>query len=304
MIDRDFNFELLPSLDAQDGTPFGIGQDVSLDDGGFAPGSTDWADQDSIDPMSGVTMFGRDSLTGPTWNWQLHVNRSSTAEALETLRSFQSAWRAWHIRDVPGAVIPLRYQLDGEKRRIYGRPRRFEAPPTNTILGGHIPVSVDFKCVDGFVYDDTMQEVVLQEGLDLENPGVDSGGGFVFPVTFPAVTLAPTRQQTQRVVGGDAPAYPIVRFNGPVANPTLRARDWTLSLDYVIPDGQYVEIDTRPWVSTVLLNGVLSIAGKLGRRQRMHKVFFSPGLFQAKYTGVGNGTSTCSIRWAPTYHSL
>lgn len=303
MIIRDKNFELLPALDAADGAVFGIGQEVSLDDKGFTPGSTDWATQDSVDPMSGTTMFGRDVLTGPVWNWQLHINRTTEQEALATLRSFRKAWHAWQIRDVPGAVIPLRYQLDGQQRRIYGRPRRFEAPPDNKILGGYVPVSVDFKCVDGFVYDDVMQEVVLHQGVDLENPGVDSGGGFVFPLVFPVVTLAPTRQQSHLVVGGDAPSYPIVRFNGPVTNPTLFGNGWTLSLDYTIPAGQYVEIDTRPWRCTVLLNGVLSVAGRVGRRQRMHKVFFEPGRFQAKYVGVGSGVSTCSIRWAPTWHS-
>lgn len=303
MITQDHNFELLPEVDATDGELFGTGQHVSLDHDGFAPGSTDWAVQDSQNAQNGTTAFGRDRLLGPVWNWQLHINRSDETEALATLRSFRSAWHALHIRETPGKVIPLRFQLDGEQRRIYGRPRRFEAPPDNKILSGYVPVSVDFKCVDGFVYDDVMQEVILQLGMDLEDEGVDSGGGFIFPVIFPVVTLPPTRKQQQVEIGGDAPAYPIVRFNGPVVNPALVTNDWKLSLDLTIDEGQWVEVDTRPWMNTVLLNGNTSVAGKLGRRQRMSKIVFSPGRFQAKFTGYSISTATCSVRWAPTWNS-
>lgn len=305
MITEDFNFELLPSALHGDGAAFGIGRDVSLDDDGFAPGSTDWADQDSVDPTTGVTQFGRDRLTGPVWNWQLHVNRTSTEEALETLGIFKTAWRALHIRETPGAVIPLRYRLEGRSRRIYGRPRRFEAPPDNKILNGYIPISCDFKCVDGFTYDDVESGVTLQLGHELDDPeGVDTGGGFVFPLTFPTVTLPPTRRQEQILVLGDAPAYPVVRFNGPVVNPRLVSSGWTLALDYTIPAGQYVEIDTRPWRQTVLLNGTTSVAGKLGRRQRLSKIQFQPGRFEAKYVGFSSGVSLCQVRWANTHNSL
>lgn len=303
MITADHNFEILPSIDAIDGVAFGIGQHVSLDDNGFAPGSTDWAVQDSENGMNGSTAFGRDRLLGPTWNWQLHVNRSSVEEALETLGAFSTAWKALHIRETPGAVLPIRYKVGGRTRRIYGRPRRFEAPPDNKILSGYVPVSVDFKCVDGFSYDDTMKEVVLQLGMTLEDEGVDSGGGFIFPIIFPVVTLPPTKKQTYVTVGGEASSHPIIRFNGPVVNPGLTTPNWTLSLDYTISAGQYVEIDTRPWRQTAMLNGQTSVAGFLGRRQRMSKVVFNPGRFQAKYTGYSEATSTCSVRWAPTWNS-
>lgn len=304
MIDRDFNFEILPSVDATDGVPFGIGQNVSLDDGGFAPGSTDWAVQDSESSQTGTTHFGRDRLLGPTWNWQLHVDRDDDSEALTSLAELKTAWRALHIRDTPGAVIPLRYRLDGRVRRIYGRPRRFEDTPTNTILGGHIPVSVDFKCVDGFTYDDEMQQVTLLVGSEYEDETEDTGGGFVFPIFFPHVTLPPTRTRQQLEIGGDAPAYPIVTFTGPLVNPRLITDDWTLALDLTIADGDYVKIDTRPWVMTALLNGSASVAGSLGRRTRMSKIVFNPGRFEARFDGFSSGTGTCSVQWASTWNSL
>ena len=306
MITKDFHFELLPSVSASDGAAFGIGLDVGLDDNGFAPGSTDWAIQDGVNAQNGATSFGRDRLLGPVWNWQLHINRSDTSEALATLRAFRAAWHALQIRDTPGEVIPLRFQLEGEQRRIYGRPRRFEAPPDNKILSGYIPVSVDFKCVDGYAYDDVMYSVTMMLGQDLEDEGIDTGGGFIFPVIFPAVTLPPTRQQTQIEIGGDAPAYPIIRFeatSGALVNPGFITDDWRLELNYTIPAGQYVEVDTRPWRMTAMLNSGASVAGYLGRRQRMSKMVLQPGRFEGRFIGFSTSTAQCSVRWASTWNS-
>lgn len=301
---EDYNFELLPSEDADSGFMFGIGTEVSLDDAGFAPGSTDWATQDSENSQNGTTAFGRDRLLGPSWSWQLHVNREDAAGARDTLGRFKAAWNALHIRETPGAVLPLRYKMEGgPARRIYGRPRRFEAPPDNKIMGGFIPVSVDFKCHDGFTYADEVTGVTLNLGTEATPGSIDTGGGFVFPVVFPVAILPPTTQQTQLFIGGDAPARPVVRFNGPVVDPSLTTNDWDLQLNYTIPEGQYVEIDLRTWRMTALLNGVTSVAGFLGRRQRLSKIVFNPGRFQARYNGFSSGTSTCEIRWADTFNS-
>jgi hypothetical protein len=306
VITADKHFELLPSMDATDGATFGIGLEVSLDDGGFAPGSTDWAVQDTESSQNGSTAFGRDRLLGPVWNWQLHVNRDNETQALQTLRSFAAAWKALHIRDTPGAVLPLRFQLNGERRRIYGRPRRFEAPPDNKIMSGYVPVSVDFKCVDGFVYADEMQSVSMMLGAEVDSEAVDSGGGFVFPVTFPVITLPPTQRQTQVEVLGDAPAYPIIRFtanSGSLANPGFVTDGWRIDLNLVIPEGSYVEVDTRPWRSTVLLNNAGSVAGLIGHRQRLSKMFLNPGRLEGRFVGSGSGTATCTVRWADTFNS-
>ena len=303
MITEDHQFELLPWIGATDGATFGIGLDMSLDSDGFAPGSTDWAVQDSENSQNGTTGFGRDRLLGPVWNWQLHVNRDDESQALATLRWFRASWHALQIRETPGAVLPLRFQLDGKQRRIYGRPRRFEAPPDNRILGGYVPVSVDFKCVDGFVYDDVEKSVVLRLGQGLEDEGADSGGGFVFPLVWPVTPMPPTRQQSIVLVEGDAPAYPIIRFDGPVVNPGLITDGWRIDVDYNLPAGQYIEIDTRPWVNTILLNGNASVAGKIGARQRMSRMRFNPGRFEARFVGASEGSALCTVRWASTWNS-
>ena len=89
----DFQFEILPDEESAEGFGFGIHLDVSIDDGGFDPGSAEWVVQDGQNPLTGTTLFGRDVLLGETWAWNAHVNRQDTAEALATLRALRQAWR-------------------------------------------------------------------------------------------------------------------------------------------------------------------------------------------------------------------
>lgn len=294
----EMQFELLPHEDADAGEAFGLGLDVSVDEDGFTPGSDDWQDQDAENPTRGGTTFGRDRLAGPTWAWDLFVNEHDVISARRTLSRFRTAWRAMHIRDEPNVVIPLRYRLGDEYRRIYGRPRGFEAPPNNMILSGFVPIQCDFKAVDGFVYDDTMSQLTL--GLQ-----GTSEGGFIFPVTFPVVTMPVGEQRAQAVVGGDAKTYPIVRFDGPVTNPRLVTSRWTLGLDVAIPVNEYVEVDLRPWRLTALRNGTTSVAGALSKRTRLSDLYLEPGRPEMTYRGsLLGGQSTCQVRWAAAHNSI
>lgn len=295
---EEMQFELLPSLSAEDGFVFGIGASVSVDDGGFLPGDDNWENQNEANPRRGGVSFGRDRLSGPTHGWDLHVNETSVKTAKQTLGAFKTAWRALHIRNTPGAVLPVRYRLGEEVRRFYGRPYRLSAPPDNLILSGYVPITCDFQAVDGFFYDDEEQSVTL--GL-----AQGSEGGFTFPITFPVTSLPTGLGGDQAVVGGDAPTYPIVRFNGPVENPSLESNDWTLALDRTLGLGEYVEIDLRPWAISVLLNGQASVAGDLRRRTYLADMAFDPGRHELIYRGSSlSSYSTCEVRWSNAHNSL
>lgn len=294
----EMQFEILPSLTAEDGVKFGIGADVSVDQDGFRPPDDDWEDQDESNPRSGAVAFGRDVLQGPTWGWNLHIDRDDLDGALETLGIFKSAWRAKHIRNNPGAVIPIRYRVGNRYRRIFGRPRKFAAPPDNLILAGYIPVTVDFKAVDGYTYDDI--ETALE--LSLQNHSL---GGFQFPLVFPYTTLPVGSQVGSTVVFGDAETYPVVRFNGPITNPSLEHDEWILSLDMEIADGDYVEVDLRPWRLTALLNGTASVAGAIGNDQYLSEMSLSPGPYTMTFRGASESSSaTCQVRWACAHNSI
>ena len=221
---------------------------------------------------------------------------------METLGIFTTAWRAIHVRKTPGTVLPLRYKLAGRVRRIYGRPGNIEPGINNLILSGYADVTCDFQAATAYTYDDAMDSITLTVGEADEGAG---GGGFTFPLTFPYGSQAPTEQASSMVVGGDAPTHPIIRINGPVENPKVETDHWSIGLNYTIPAGQYVEIDTRPWANTILLNGEGSIAGALGRRQRLTDVVLHPGTLEVRFIGLsGTGTATCTLTWASAHNSI
>lgn len=295
---NEMQFELLPTMDSEDGVVFGIGADVSVDDGGFDPGEDSWITQDASNPRRGGTNFGIDLLDGPTWAWSLHVDTIDVPTAVDALATFKSAWRAAQIRSTSGAVIPLRYALGGRVRRVYGRPRRFAAPPSNRILGGYVPITVDFKCADSYTYDDQGDGVLL---------GINSGstGGLIFPTTFPTNVTPVGIHTTYGTVGGDAPTYPVVRFNGPVLNPSLATDDWTLSLSTSLLAGQWIEVDLRPWAISALRNDGSSAADALGRRTYLSDMKLEPGQHQFVLRGIDETNSaTCAVTWANAWNSI
>lgn len=179
---KDHQFELLPTEDADSGVAFGIGRAVSCEAEGFDPGSADWLVQDQDDPFSGVTRVGRDVRKGPTWTWSLFVNQYSETDALEALSDLAEAWSPDDLDT--GDVMALRYMIGGRVRRVYGRPRRFASPPNNKILSGMIDVTADFKLIDPNYYGDSPEQISVGTTYTSE-------GGFVFPVTFPVLTLPP-----------------------------------------------------------------------------------------------------------------
>lgn len=295
---EEMQFELLPSLDAAEGFGFGIDLDVSVDDGGFDPGSGEWLTQDVDNTATGTTMFGRDVLTGPVWVFGLHVDREDVATALESYGRAANAWRGRGVVGTPGAIVPLRYRMGDRVRRVYGRPRRFAGPPTNRILGGYIPITADFKCIDAQTYADAASSAVL-------TLSAASQGGFAFPVTFPVLTLPSGGSNGSLFVGGDVPARPTIRIEGPINSPYVGTDDWTLSLDTNLGANDWVEIDARPWGMTVLKNGTQSIAGKLGRRQWLRDVALTPGEHPISFGGVSStGGATCTITWHDTYDGI
>lgn len=299
----DYQFELLPSDDAVNGVVFGIGSGgVDMEDGGFLPGDDDWTTDDAEDQFSGVTQFGRDRLKGPIHGFNLFTNVTDENGALDAIATLRSAWRALAIRQDPGAVLPIRYRLNGRQRRFYGRPRRFAAPPSNLIQGGYVPITTDFQAADGFYYDDTEQT----ESITMRASVGESDTGMIFPVTFPVTSIPIGSGEGAFVVGGDAPAYPIIRINGPITNPRVQTDAWELSLGISLSADQYVEVDTRPWKKTVRLNGGASAANALSAnpKQRLGDIRLQPGTTQVSLWGSSlSGSPTCTIRWRNTYNS-
>lgn len=297
----EHQFEILPSAEAQDGFVFGIGAEVSIDAEGFDPGEVSWTTQDSANTRRSVLGFGRDSRDSRTWLWSSHVDRTSIAEAVDTLERFSTAWAPQDVVESPGEHVAIRYRLAGRTRRIFGRPRRFAAPPSNLITSGYVPVTHDFSLIDAHTYDDA------ESNVSIPYISAASGGGFVLPATMP-ITSTPTDGVggDQLAVGGTARAYPVVRFYGPWWSPKLITDHWTLAWNGNIPANGYVEVDCRPWALTVLNQSGGSAVEHLDRRTVLEDCYFAAGSRpQVTLSGAAaSGEARAEIRWRNTFNSI
>lgn len=298
---ENYQFEILPNERVGSGFVFGLGADVSVNDGGWDPGEATWLSQDTQNSRRGVTGFGRDVLAGKTWVWEAHVDQEDIEGAIDTLDDFSAAWAPDDTVREPGALAVVRYRLANRIRRVYGRPRRYAAPPTNLIESGYVPVTVDFATVDAYTYDDaeSSAQISYASGASL--------GGFILPQTMPLSSL-PTDGNGggQLSVGGTARAYPIVRFNGPWTNPVFSTDNWTLSWTGVIPTGGWVEIDCRPWALTVLNQSGASVAGGLAKQTWLEDCWFAPKSqpqINLRGSAPGGGASAL-VRWRNTWTSI
>lgn len=289
---QDHQFEILDE-DAGSGYVFGLGCEVSMDEDGFSPASGDWIVQDGQNSRRGNTAFGRDVLGGGTWTFDTFVDQETKDDALDVLDRFSAAWRNEARSLIIGDVQVLRYRVGERVRRVYGRPRRFAAPPSNMILSGYVPVTHDFACTDSNTYDDVEQSISVSLTSTTD-------ATLRFPMTFPIQATPPGESNTiQAVVGGNVRAYPVIRFNGPWINPTLIAPDWTLKLTTSLAVGQWVEVDTRPWALTILRNDGASLAGALQRGTWLEDVFLNPSSRIPLQVGgsAPGGATACVVKW-------
>ena len=298
---KDHQFEILPSADAVDGFVFGIGAEVSLDDDGFDPGESGWLTQDGENTRRGVRGFGRDVRSAKTWTWESHTDQEDVETAVNVLDDFSAAWSPETLARTPGALTAVRYRLAGRDRRVFGRPRRFSAPPTNLILNGYVPITHDFDLVDSFTYDDVESQATILYSSSTE------GGGFSLPATLPLATESGEGSgEAQVSVGGRARAYPIIRFNGPWTNPVLKTDHWTLAWEGEIGPNGWVEVDTRPWALTVLDQSGASVVGGLPRQTWLEDMYFEPqSQPQISLSGIApSGSASAWVRWRNAWTSI
>lgn len=295
---EDHQFELLQTEDYADGVVFGWGSDVNTRENGFDPGTRNWKTNDVDDPQSGTTRMGRDVRLADTWAWSLFANQTSESTALNVLETLGQAWSGPGVNGVAGEYAVIRYMVAGRVRRVYGRPRRWAAPPTNLILSGMVDVTCDFKLADPLMYDDVESSVVL----DLV---AESTGGVTYPVVYPIISLPSGSNQGSVFVGGSRPTWPIIRIAGPITNPELETPGWKLTLNTTIAEGNWIEIDTRPWKRTVRDQSGASVAGTLSPRTRLTSMFVVPGAQSFTFRGSSaTMTATATLRWRGAHDTL
>jgi hypothetical protein len=219
--------------------------------------------------------------------------------ALTALSDIESAWDPESLRDDPADISVLRYAINGRTRVVYGRPRRFSAPPKKTIHTGKINITCDFERADLLHYEDTENSVVL--GI-----GASTVGGFPTPWITP-VTSSPTTVPAVNTfnVFGTQPTWAMIDFTGTQTNPWIQVSPWRAELVLSFPVGQTITMDPRPWVQAVYYGTGAHVGGLLTSQTRMTKMLLTPGAHTASYgVAASDGPVSALLRWRNAYKSL
>lgn len=274
-----------------DGLVFGEFQPVEVQR--FELGGADVTSGDAEVPGGDGRVFGYDYLGGRSLSFELCVNTDNGPAARAAWGELASRWRAPATRLTPRAVVPLRYRRHGAPTTVvYGRPRQLDTVDESLLDRGRVELLGSFETVDDLFYDDIEQTITL----DLL-PQI--GEGLILPFTLPAV-LAPLGDSdtTTLVNAGDADAWPVIEFAGPITNPGIElvAHGVTVQLTTTLAYDQTATIDTRPWARTATRSDGASLAGYLAG-PRLADLVVPPGPTEVRFTGQDmTGTSRCTIR--------
>jgi hypothetical protein len=210
--------------------------------------------------------------------------------AADGLAMLRQVWRADSIRMKPSRVAWLEHMVAGRRRRLYGRPRKFEVAHSRLLKQGYVPVVAEFTALDDRFYDSYESSVEMWDywtGGYYPRPGRPWGGG-----TPP---FASSMKRVSLNVEGHVPTYPWIVIHGPCKNPKVTISGlWSAQLAMTIPAGDTVTIDARPWMRTVLWDkgsSTASVADKLTRSSgRLGAMALPPGYWTATLSYTRSST--------------
>lgn len=290
--------DLLEKQYELNGVRFGTNSPVEILADGWTVGAPALRIQDVDNPTGDGVRFGRDYKGSATWGFSMYSNAQNEEQAWDYVRPLATAWDAEEARLNSGAVVPLRYRMSGQHRRIYGRPRRWSATYGNTLMGGRIDIEADFATVDDRVYADEAKSAALTL-----RPPVDPTVGVIAPFLAPFVSgPGASVRESSVVIGGEVPTPIWLTFIGEIDDAFVRAGDyWTAALTDRVVDGNPVTIDARPWVraATQSTGGGVKVNPRI---TRISKMLLPPGTHDLTFTGTDRiGNATVLVSWRDAY---
>ena len=282
--------------------PVELPVDLYYDLDGFAFGEgTDWLARnveigdaeirhnDAPLPRQDGMRFGRDYRSGQVITFEIIVMTGTGAQALDQLGQLRAAWLADTVRATPGAVSILSLTRAGRTRRVYGRPRRFALASERDEYGWS-SVVCDFQCVDHLFYG----AAELAYSVGMSAPSV---GGLVGPLIGPIDAESAGEGIQTLFVGGNVPAWPVMRIHGPIVDPSIEVvGQWSAKLNVTLASDDWVDIDPTPWNRAVRRRGGGNLAGAFtSDSQRLSQMQLAPGSQQVILRGL-DPTGTAHIQ--------
>ncbi len=270
----------------------------------FVPAYGEGRNQDQDAPNGGHRAFGVDERTAGVWTFELFTDTPNAKQALEWVELMAQAWDAPHIRRTPSAVVPLQYKRAGQLRRVYGRPRNFQAPPGTLIQNGRMPITAEFHLVEDLFYEDAEQSVGV--GMTPTPTGAQRKSGFRFPVRFPIRSTeipGQGRARTEMItIGGRQPTPAVISIIGPVVNPWVKIGERTWGLRGEVASGETIHLSGLPWAQTVFSSDGVFRPDMLDPRARLAHLKLEPGSHPLTFGGFDtSGSARAVVRWRNAY---
>jgi hypothetical protein len=290
------------------GVVFGLGCPIAVKEDGWSPGQPALRTADKERPVSDGIRVGRTRLGAATWGFTMFTTAQGEdgvadpeIAAWEAYSELADVWSGDEVRDTPETVMPLRYRIGGETRRVYGQPRRWQPTLNNLSLVGRIDVVADFTVVDPLVYDDDLQTHDVPVA-----PPQDTSGGLRIPFRVPArVARGAGTRQDRIQIGGSKPTPITLIFNGPIgAGATVKTELWTARLEEPVAGDDPVTIDASPWVrsATKRSGGGVKVSA---RTTHISKMLLPPGWHDISFTGSDpTGTASVTVAWRNARRSI
>jgi hypothetical protein len=278
-----------------------IGAGTAFPVGSFrGTGMPDQRTQDTPAPQDDGGYFGADYLEPKDLEWSLGVKTPGDDEAAADLKALlQRVW-TFDERRTPGAVMQVRCKMPGRPVRVaYGRPRKFD-PIEDLVVVGWVPIEASFRMADPRFYADEAQQLTLGVVPPLT-------GGFHAPIVAP-ITLSPIDVADRPgwiTCWGSELAWPQIRFVGRLVRPywfdVTQSR--YVELDLTIPDGRWIDVDTRPGRRTITWDDGSSAAGALTRRSTFAGL--ESGQHEIRFGALdADATAEMHMTWRDAYTSL
>ncbi|MEV6313358.1 hypothetical protein AB0M10_32815 [Streptomyces sp. NPDC051840] len=126
---------------------------------------------------------------------------------------------------------------------VYGKIRRRSIPYDAEHLWSTGTAALEVYCADPYLYgleERSASTVAYSPAAGRTYPLVYSGGGRTFGSAGQSGRITATND-------GDSPAYPVLRLDGPIANPSIEQINTGggLTIDATLGDGEFLLIDTR-----------------------------------------------------------
>lgn len=293
----NYQYEILRDEDDANPVRFGLGLPIDVPEDGFKPGgSTMRTDDQLLDGRDGVA-FGADLETPGSWTFDTFTGPQcyDARTAKQAWRELIAVWPAKTTVRKTGGLQMLRYSIDGEVRRVYGRPRKREPNPNNDLLSGKMLGSIQFDLVDARSFSDDEHSVSL-------NSIPVATTGRKFPAKFPwRAAGAAEATSTVAAVTGFVEAPVRIQVEGPqtgfATGLSIRCALWEVKIRR-LEAGEVVIVDSRPWVAAAVRPDGSGYPQALAAPTQVAGLELTPGSHQFFMSGVDpTGTAKATVFW-------